>query len=67
MKTLAGLLLACALVAVAPLEHGAIVCAASKPNMIFIIADDLDTASMSQLPRLQSLLADHGVTLPIIS
>ena len=62
MKTFAGLLLACALVAVAPLEHGAIVCAASKPNMIFIIADDLDTASMSQLPRLQSLLADHGVT-----
>ena len=62
MKTFAGLLLAFALVAVAPLYHGSIACAASKPNIIFIITDDLDTASLSQLPRLQSLLADHGVT-----
>jgi N-acetylglucosamine-6-sulfatase len=62
VKTLAELLLAFALVAVAPLYHGSIACAESKPNMIFILADDLDTASMSQLPKLQSLLADHGVT-----
>ena len=62
MKTFAGLVLAFALVAVAPLYHGAMACAESNPNLILIIADDLDTASMRQFPRLQSLLADHGVT-----
>src|SRR5919197_592969 len=36
--------------------------AEAKPNILLIITDDLDTASMSQLPRLQALLADHGVT-----
>lgn len=34
----------------------------NKPNIIFIIADDLDTESMDHLPRLQSLLADRGTT-----
>jgi N-acetylglucosamine-6-sulfatase len=62
VKTFAGLLLAFALVAVVPLYHGSISFAESKPNIIFILADDLDTVSMSQLPKLQSLLADHGVT-----
>jgi arylsulfatase A-like enzyme len=62
VNTFAGLLLAFVLVAVAPLHHGSIACAEAKPNLIFIIADDLDTASMRQFPRLQSLLADHGVT-----
>lgn len=33
-----------------------------KPNIIFIIADDLDSESMNHLPRLQSLLADRGTT-----
>jgi N-acetylglucosamine-6-sulfatase len=62
VNTFAGLLLAFVLVAVAPLHHGSIACAEAKPNLIFIIADDLDTASMRQFPRLQALLADHGVT-----
>jgi hypothetical protein len=34
--------------------------AQSKPNIIFIVADDLNTESMTHLPRLQSLLAAHG-------
>ena len=36
--------------------------AQTKPNIIFIIADDLNTELMSHLPRLQSLLGDRGVT-----
>jgi arylsulfatase A-like enzyme len=34
--------------------------AQSKPNIIFIVADDLNTESMTHLPRLQSLLAARG-------
>ena len=34
----------------------------NKPNIVFIIADDLDSESMNHLPRLQSLLADRGTT-----
>jgi N-acetylglucosamine-6-sulfatase len=62
VKALAGLLLGFALVAVAPLYHCSTSFAESQPNILFVIADDLDTASMSQFPRLRSLLADRGVT-----
>jgi N-acetylglucosamine-6-sulfatase len=34
----------------------------NKPNIVFIIADDLDSESMNHLPRLQSLLVDRGTT-----
>lgn len=33
-----------------------------QPNIIFILADDLNTESMDHLPRLQSLLADQGTS-----
>jgi arylsulfatase A-like enzyme len=32
------------------------------PNIIFIIADDLDARSVEHMPELQSLLADRGTT-----
>lgn len=63
MKTLIGLLLGFALAAVAPLYDSSTSFAQSKPNVIFVIADDLNVESMAHLPKLQSLLADRGVTL----
>jgi len=61
MKTLVGLLLTFALLTVGHLYDGSTSAAQStKPNIIFIIADDLNTESMTHLPRLQSLLADRG-------
>jgi N-acetylglucosamine-6-sulfatase len=62
VKTLAGLLLGFGLVAVAPPYHRSASFAESKPNILFVIADDLDTASLRQFPGLRSLLADRGVT-----
>ncbi|MBI3450811.1 MAG: sulfatase [Acidobacteria bacterium] len=35
---------------------------AVRPNIVLILTDDLDTASMPFLPRLKSLLADQGTT-----
>jgi arylsulfatase A-like enzyme len=35
---------------------------AKKPNLILIVADDLDIRSLSMLPRLRALLADKGTT-----
>ncbi|MEW5915451.1 MAG: sulfatase, partial [Gemmatimonadota bacterium] len=36
--------------------------AASRPNILFILADDLDVESASHMPRLKALVADQGVT-----
>ena len=36
---------------------------AARPNILFILADDLDVESASHMPRLKSLIADQGVTL----
>jgi N-acetylglucosamine-6-sulfatase len=33
-----------------------------RPNMIFILTDDLDTASIPFMPKLKALLADQGAT-----
>jgi N-acetylglucosamine-6-sulfatase len=35
---------------------------ADKPNIIFVLADDLDFASAQKMPNLRSLLAEEGVT-----
>lgn len=35
---------------------------AARPNIIFILTDDLDAKSITYMPRLKSLLADQGVT-----
>jgi N-acetylglucosamine-6-sulfatase len=37
--------------------------ASKKPNIIFVLADDLNTELMDHLPRLRSLLADQGTTV----
>ena len=34
----------------------------SKPNVLFILTDDLDLHEISHMPNLGSLLIDHGVT-----
>ena len=36
--------------------------AAAQPNIVFIMSDDQDTATMQYMPRVQELLADQGVT-----
>ena len=36
--------------------------AASKPNVLFILTDDLDVGEMSSMPILRALLISHGVT-----
>lgn len=34
----------------------------SKPNVLFILTDDLDFGEIAQMPHLKSLIADHGVS-----
>jgi arylsulfatase A-like enzyme len=36
--------------------------AAVRPNIILILTDDLDTRLFARMPRLESLLSDHGTT-----
>ena len=60
MKTAIRLMLVVVLLGFGLLQKPATSVAQSiKPNIIFIIADDLDSESMNHLPRLQSLLADR--------
>jgi N-acetylglucosamine-6-sulfatase len=33
-----------------------------KPNILFVLADDLDAAEMRYLPRTRALLGAHGTT-----
>ncbi len=35
----------------------------AKPNFVFLLTDDLDSAEISVMPRLKSLLIDQGTTL----
>jgi N-acetylglucosamine-6-sulfatase len=35
-----------------------------RPNIVLVLADDLDDAAIDALPRLKALLADQGTTLP---
>src|ERR687897_277821 len=43
------------------LERGSIE-AVGRPNIIFMIADDLDAASVSKVPSLTEYMADKGIT-----
>lgn len=36
--------------------------AAGKPNIVFVLADDLDVAEIAFMPKLKSLIADQGTT-----
>jgi len=38
--------------------------AKGKPNIIFILTDDLDAAAMKYMPKMKSLIADQGETFP---
>jgi len=35
---------------------------AAKPNIVFILADDLDAAEIQYMPKLKALIADQGLT-----
>jgi hypothetical protein len=35
-----------------------------KPNIIFVLADDLDAAAIQYMPKLKSLITDQGETFP---
>jgi len=35
---------------------------AQRPNILFILADDLDAESATHMPRLKALIADQGIT-----
>lgn len=45
-----------------PKEGAALEAEGEKPNIVLIMTDDLDTASMSRLPRLRSMMASQGTT-----
>lgn len=36
---------------------------ATKPNIVFILVDDLDYAAFEHMPKMKSLIADQGITL----
>jgi arylsulfatase A-like enzyme len=36
---------------------------APRPNFVFLLTDDLDSPEISVMPRLRSLITDHGTTL----
>ncbi len=36
----------------------------NKPNIIFILADDLDAAEFAYMPKLKALIADQGISFP---
>jgi arylsulfatase A-like enzyme len=36
--------------------------ASAKPNIVFILADDLDAAEIQYMPKLKALIADQGLT-----
>jgi N-acetylglucosamine-6-sulfatase len=36
--------------------------ATAQPNILFVLTDDLDAAEMPWLPKLEALIAQHGVT-----
>ena len=46
-----------------PLGRTPVVQAAVRPNIVFILTDDLDTRVFNRMPRLQSLLSEQGTTL----
>jgi N-acetylglucosamine-6-sulfatase len=62
VKNTIAIVLAVSVLVFGPLCGGSTSVAETKPNIIFIIADDLNIETMNHLPRLQSLLADRGTT-----
>src|SRR6185503_3227153 len=34
----------------------------ARPNLIFIVTDDMSVEDLAHLPRVRALLADHGLT-----
>ena len=59
---LVALTLVLAVVGPARGDRAAVAQAASRPNIILILADDLDARTFARMPRLKSLLTDKGVT-----
>ncbi|GDX82785.1 sulfatase [Deltaproteobacteria bacterium] len=45
-----------------PESAGVVPSATDKPDIVFILGDDLDLASMVELPRLRGLIGDQGAT-----
>ena len=35
-----------------------------KPNIVFVLTDDLDAAEIQYMPKLKSLITDQGITFP---
>lgn len=56
----------CSIASIAPLLASAqthsIKARAAKPNILFILTDDLDTAAVEYMPRVKSLIAERGVS-----
>lgn len=46
-----------------PVPHAVARTPVERPNFVFLLTDDLDSASISVMPRLRSLLTDQGTTL----
>jgi arylsulfatase A-like enzyme len=46
-----------------PAGRGSVIQASERPNIIFILTDDLDMRVFNRMPRLQTLLTDQGTTL----
>src|SRR5262245_58869193 len=46
-----------------PIGRTPVVRASQRPNIIFILTDDLDTRLFNRMSRLQSLLTEQGTTL----
>jgi N-acetylglucosamine-6-sulfatase len=44
-------------------EEGAEESSTDQPNMIFVLADDLDFASAQKMPQIRSLLIEEGISL----
>ena len=55
------LLLACVCLSPAQLESGSLQ-AQERPNILFILTDDQDVGSMSELPNIRSQLVERGTT-----
>lgn len=47
----------------APIGRTSVIQASQRPNIIFILTDDLDMRVFNRMPRLQTLLTEQGTTL----
>ena len=58
LSIITGLAVLVGLSAAAPLQRGQ----PSRPNILFILTDDLDAAELSYLPKVKALIASQGVS-----